>query len=133
MLIISLLIQQKKRKIKVSEPNITISVTVSVDNGMASFSYVPEGQIKVTHASDVTFTLSEDCDPNLQFLMPLIAYVPANTARDITASLSADHLSITLMDTDADQEEIAIQLVVQDNYGNTYASPDPRIVNKPDN
>lgn len=115
-----------------SQANKNITVTVTINNGIASFSYLPDGHITITESTDVIFTLNNSDNTELSFAAPLLAYVPAEASRDITASLSEDKQTLTLSDTDLDQEEIAVQLVVQDTYGNAYASPDPRIVNKPD-
>jgi hypothetical protein len=109
-----------------------ITVTANITDGIASFSYLPDGNINITGSTDVVFTLSNLDSKNLSFAAPLVAYIPIGAYRDITANLSEDKQILTLSDTDLDQEEIAVQLVVQDRYGNTYASPDPRIVNKPD-
>jgi hypothetical protein len=109
-----------------------ITVTVNITNGIASFSYLPDDNINIIESTDVVFTLSDSDSTDLSFAAPLVAYVPIDASRDITANLSEDKQILTLSDTDLDQEEIAVQLVVQDIYGNTYASPDPRIVNKPD-
>ena len=112
-----------------SKSIININVTVEIANGIASFSYSPDGNIQVSKSTDIIFTLNGTYDPALSCLEPLIAYVPESSSRDITASLSTDKLSVILSDTDIDKEEIAVQLLVIDTYGNTYASPDPRIIN----
>lgn len=106
-----------------------ISVTVNITEGVASFSYLPDGPIIVTENTDVVFTLS-GCNPAVIFEAPLISYVPVDASKDITASLSNENQTLTLSDTDADSETIGVQLVVQDIYGNTYASPDPKIINR---
>jgi hypothetical protein len=105
-----------------------ISVTVNITEGIASFSYSPDGPIIVTENTDVVFTLS-GCNPAVTFEAPLISYVPVDASRDINPSLTNGNQTLTLSDTDADIETIGVQLVVQDIYGNTYASPDPRIIN----
>jgi hypothetical protein len=110
-------------------PSQIINVTVIITQGEAMFSYAPDGPIIVTETTDVVFTLSE-CNPALSFEEPLMSYVPANASRDIVPSLSANKQTLTLSDTDIDQEVIGVQLVVKDTYGNTYASPDPRIINR---
>lgn len=109
--------------------SINVSVTVNISNGEASFSYAPDGPYSVTETTDVVFTLS-GCVPDLAFKNPLISYVPVDASRDITPVLSNGNQTLTLSDTDADSETIGIQLVVQDTYGNTYASPDPKIINR---
>jgi hypothetical protein len=114
-----------------SNTNQNIAVTVNITEGVAAFSYSPDGPITVTEATDVIFTLSGTCNPSVSFESPLIAYVPVNESRDITPNVSSDGQVLTLVDTDVDEETICIQLVVKDTYGNSYASPDPRIVNKP--
>jgi hypothetical protein len=113
-----------------SKPSQNISVTVNINEGAATFSYYPDGQIIVTETTDVIFILSETCSPALSFEEPLISYVPADASRDITPSLSENNQKLTLSDTDIDREVIGVQLVVKDTYGNTYASPDPKIINR---
>tara|TARA_R110000868_G_scaffold115825_6_gene309073 strand:+ start:288 stop:632 length:345 start_codon:yes stop_codon:yes gene_type:complete len=112
-----------------SNETINIAVTINVSAGLPSFSYFPDGPIIVSEATDVVFTLT-DCSPALSFDAPLISYVPTNASRDINAVVSLDAQTLTLSDTDADSETIGVQLVVVDAYGNAYASPDPRIINK---
>ena len=112
-----------------SNETINIAVTVNISAGLPSFSYSPDGSIIVTEASDVIFTLT-DCNPRLSFASPLISYVPVDAPRDINSNLTNENQTLTLSDTDADIETIGIQLVVVDAYGNAYASPDPRIINK---
>ncbi|MFQ3192642.1 MAG: hypothetical protein ACI936_003794 [Paraglaciecola sp.] len=108
-----------------------IAVTVKIVEGVAAFSYSPPGTITVTETTDVIFTLSNTCSPSVSFESPLVAYVPVDESRDITPSVSSNGQVLTLIDTDVDKETICVQLVVKDTYGNSYASPDPRIVNKP--
>lgn len=112
-----------------SKQTFNIAVTVDVTAGLPSFSYSPDGPIIVTEATDVVFTLT-DCSPALSFASPLISYVPVDAPRDISSNLTNENQILTLSDTDADIETIGVQLVVVDAYGNAYASPDPRIINK---
>jgi hypothetical protein len=105
----------------------SISVTVSVANGIASFFYAPDGLIEVTESTDIVFDLVDS--PALSFETPLMAYVPVGASRDIAYGISKKKTRLTLSDTDLDKEQIAVQLVVEDKYGNQYASPDPRILN----
>jgi hypothetical protein len=114
-----------------SNTSTNIIVTVNIIEGVPTFLYEPSGTIHVTEATDVTFTLSDACSPRLSFEQPLIAYVPVNEQRDITPSVESEGQVLRLIDTDVDEETICIQLVVTDEYSNSYASPDPRIVNKP--
>ncbi|MGO4891352.1 DP-EP family protein [Flavobacterium sp. W21_SRS_FM6] len=109
--------------------NINVNVTVNITEGVASFSYSPDGPYIVSENCDVVFTLS-DCSPAVTFEKPLISYVPVDTPKDITATLSNANQTLTLSDTDADVETIGVQLVVKDNYSNAYASPDPQIINR---
>ncbi|MCF2948994.1 DP-EP family protein [Paraglaciecola aquimarina] len=108
-----------------------ISTTVNITNGIATFNYHPEGIINVTQESDVIFSLSAECSPAVSFKQPLTAYIPIDATKDVTPNLSSDGQSLTLSDSDIDQETICIQLVVEDAHGNQYASPDPRMVNYP--
>lgn len=112
-----------------SKPSININVTVSITDGVASFNYSPDGPINVTKSTNVVFSLSSACSPQVSFEEPLIAYVPADASHDITTSLSDENKTLTLSDTDIDQEQICVQLVVMDLNENSYASPDPRILN----
>ena len=107
-----------------------ITVTVNIVEGIPTFSYAPDGPIIVTESTDVIFTLSNTSNPAVSFKRPLISYVPVDASRDITSSISEDKQSLTLCDTDIDQEVIGVQLVIKDKYGNTYASPDPQIINR---
>lgn len=114
-----------------SKTSKNIIVTVNIIEGVPTFLYQPSGKIQITEATDVIFTLSGACSPHLSFEQPLIAYVPMNEKRDITPSVESEGQVLRLIDTDVDEETICIQLVVTDEYSNSYASPDPRIVNKP--
>jgi hypothetical protein len=107
-----------------------ITVTVTIVEGVPTFSYAPDGPIIITESTDVIFILSNTSRPAVSFKEPLISYVPVDASRDITSSLSADKQSLTLSDIDIDQEVIGVQLVIKDIYGNTYASPDPQIINR---
>ncbi|AGH47122.1 DP-EP family protein [Paraglaciecola psychrophila] len=107
-----------------------ITVTVTIVEGVPTFSYAPDGPIIVTESTDVIFTLSNTSHPAVSFKEPLISYVPVDASRNITLSLSADEQSLTLRDTDIDKEVIGVQLVIKDAYRNTYASPDPQIINR---
>ena len=113
-----------------TQANTEIKVTVTIIEGVPNFSYNPDGPIIVTETTDVNFILTDTSNPSVIFEEPLISYLPVNASRDITPSLSEDNLVLTLSDTDIDQEVIGVQLVIKDAYGNTYASPDPRIINR---
>ena len=111
-----------------SNPSKNIDVVITIANGIASFSYSPEGNIEITECIDIIFSLN--VTSKLKFKKPLIAYVPSNVSGDIDAKRSKNKQKLTLSDTDLDSEQIAVQLVIEDEYGNTYASPDPRIINR---
>ncbi|MFT2089739.1 DP-EP family protein [Paraglaciecola sp. 2405UD69-4] len=113
-----------------SSSPINVSVTVTIKEGVVTFSYDPVGPYQVTVSTDVVFTLSSTCNPNLLFLEPLISYVPVDAPKDINPSITPDKQTLTLSDTDVDEETIGVQLVVQDSHQNTYASPDPQIINR---
>ena len=112
-----------------------ISFTVSVDTSSSSMEYTiydSEGSpttepVTVEEANTIiTYTLNPDSS-NLQFIAPEITGDPSH---DLSINISKDGQVLTIIDSDADKEDICLKLVtVPQNQ--VFVSPDPQLKNRP--
>ena len=108
-----------------------ISFTVSVDTSSSSVEYTiydSEGSpttepVTVEEANTIiTYTLNPDSS-NLQFIAPEITGDPSH---DLSINISKDGQVLTIIDSDADKEDICLKLVtVPQNQ--VFVSPDPQL------
>lgn len=117
-------------------PQFSFTVSVTITNGQATFviydqSGEPtEGPVEVTvHNTQIVYTLVNNND-GLIFVAPEITDDPNN---DLSYALSDGDQVLTITDTDADNENICLKLVVakSSDPSVTFTSPDPQIKNIP--
>ncbi|GEA13635.1 DP-EP family protein [Alteromonas sp. KUL49] len=113
----------------------TINFTVSVDtttNPVTYTIYDSQGNpttdaVVVTIANTIiTYTLRPDSS-DLQFISPVIAGDPGH---DLSVNISKDGQALTIIDSNADEEDISLKLVTVPK-DKVYISPDPQVKNRP--
>ena len=116
-----------------SAPDIRFTVSVDVSKSQPVYTiYNDEGiytkavKVKVP-GTTITYTLRPDSN-QLQFIAPKIGGDPNH---DITSTISADGQTLTLTDTDGDQEDICVRLVTVPSEA-VYVSLDPQVKNIPE-
>jgi len=114
----------------------TISYTVSVDTAVSPAEYtIYDSEKKPTEAPTpvtqpntvITYTLEENSN-SLRFIAPEITGDPNH---DLQCAISSDGQTLTIIDSDADQETICLKLVTVPK-DQVFVSQDPQILNRPE-
>lgn len=117
-------------------PQFSFTVSVTITDGQATFVIYDESGAPTEEPIEVTenntkiiYTLVDNND-GLIFVAPDISDDPNH---DLSYELSNNDQVITITDTDADNENICLKLVVaiSSDPSVTYTSPDPQIKNRP--
>ncbi|WP_102795331.1 DP-EP family protein [Bowmanella denitrificans] len=117
-----------------SAPKFVFTLEVTVEDNNATFSFFDEGGQPSDGSVVVTI-------PNTQIDYELInsngfvftaPEITNDEDGDLTWQLTEDKRKIMITDTDADDEDICLRLVVakQDDPTTTFISPDPQIKNR---
>lgn len=112
-------------------PTFTFEVSVNTSVNPASYSYTENGEPSngsVSVTVPMTKIVYQLVTEGLTFTDPKITNDPDG---DLTYEFSNGNRTLTITDSDADDETICLKLVVKDITGTTYTSPDPSIDNKP--
>ncbi len=117
-----------------SAPDIRFTVSVDVSKSQPAYTIYDDKGVITTKAvsitvpgTTITYTLRPDSN-QLQFIAPKIGGDPNH---DITSTISADGQTLTLTDTDGDQEDICVRLVTVPSEA-VYVSLDPQVKNIPE-
>lgn len=113
-------------------PVFSFNVNVVVNNNQPTFSYTDingnpsDGNVEVTvHNTKIIYRLATVVNPQDRFDFD-DPEITGDTGSDLTYKISPDKQSITIVDTDADKEDVCLKLVVS----KSYVSPDPTIRNR---
>ncbi|GGD74933.1 DP-EP family protein [Lacimicrobium alkaliphilum] len=109
---------------------VDISVTPPVFTIYNQQGHIDNNPINVTENNTRIIYRLKDNNDGLKFIAPEVSDDPHG---DITPSISEDGQTLTITDSDADNETICVRLVViQANSPDThYVSQDPQIRNRP--
>ncbi|MEO9944390.1 MAG: DP-EP family protein [Paraglaciecola sp.] len=113
-------------------PVFSFNVKVIVNNNQPTFSYTDidgnpsDGNVTVSvDNTKIIYRLATAVNPEERFDFDK-PEITGDTGSDLTYRISADKQTITIVDTDADKEDVCLKLVVS----KSYTSPDPTITNK---
>lgn len=117
-------------------PTFSFTVSVNITTNPATFVIYNESGEPTEEPVEVTVSNTQiiytlvDNTQDLIFVQPDISDDPHH---DLSYEISADGQTLTITDSDVDQENICLKLVVAQSGTPTvtYTSPDPRIKNRP--
>jgi hypothetical protein len=113
-------------------PVFSFNVNVNVNHNQPTFSYTDidgnpsDGNVVVSvDNTKIIYRLATVVNPEERFDFDH-PEITGDTGGDVTYRISADKQTLTIVDTDADKEDVCLKLVVN----KSYISPDPQIRNK---
>lgn len=117
---------------------ITVQVMSDQNTGEAVFSYIsatgapiPSGDVTVTAAGTITYTLNDQTGRNLRFVG--VGFVTPFDGIIDSVTVSSDGLTVTMEDSDTTPGTTKFQFVLSNNTNTLLLlSPDPEVKNEPD-